>query len=1262
MEFKFHFILLILLFFSKKICSENNFEFKLVNENMKKGTYISSTISENGYLYIVTGPDEVFPGEPVRYLMRMNLDTLSLNYYRDYPIYNMNKGFSKVDSYSFSSKGYYLFNIGQGWYENVNLQREDLCTSTGKELEILNGNRGKMFKKLGSFYYFIFISQNDHLIVLKMRIKDYHEECDVPNFEFISHDIKILVNNDKDMISCDSTRDNNYILCAYPDKYNYVNLVFYNTEPRIEVNYQYPDLIESFHFIKLLYMKDDSNFILMYSINEKTTRLRYFKNKKHYTEDKLGSIIRSTNTYLDIFDSQNHGYSGSNDIVISGTDKVIKVYGDATSNIIIITIIQFYENDSYMTVKIYNMKNGNGFNYFQQSRISMARDSIVFCASAEKNNIRRPGYSLINYPYVADKILRSSNISVKDLDLKLDTIFHVTPKLKILNIPFPIVIRNNSKIIKNGDELELNDVLTILLYRTNESNFIIEYQAIARGNDSGYEYIKKYPANREIKDYNDIFIEGRKGQMTVDIKNCLDGFYPKEDDINLCSALLFSGYYFDIKNKIWRICPFPCGDCGAPINSTHKNCSNCLVDYFLTEDTKYCYKETLENYYIDGDTLRRCHKNCLYCSTGSKNDTNMKCTKCYPNWYMTVDTNSCYDKIIENYYIDGDTLRRCHKNCLFCSTGSKNDTNMKCIKCYPNFYMTEDTDSCYNKVIENYYLDGDTLRRCHKNCLYCSTGSKNDTNMKCIKCYSNWYLTEDTNSCYDKVIENYYIDGDTLRRCHKNCLYCSTGSKNDTNMKCTKCYPNWYMTVDTNSCYDKIIENYYIDGDTLRRCHKNCLFCSTGSKNDTNMKCIKCYPNFYMTEDTDSCYNKVIENYYLDGDTLRRCHKNCLYCSTKGTNYTHMNCLKCYDKWYLTEDTMSCYSDIIDNYYLYNKTNLKRCHKNCLHCITNEYDNNYMNCTKCFENFYMTEDTNSCYDKVIDNYYLDNTILRRCHKNCLKCSKKETNSTYMNCLKCQNNFYMTEDTNSCYNEEINNYYKDNNTLRRCHPNCLKCSIGSKNNNYMNCTKCQNNFYMTEDTKSCYDNVIDNYYKENYTLRRCHENCLRCSTGSKNNTYMNCTKCIKNFFMTEDTSSCYDYIPNNYYLDNSTSQLRRCFSRCTNCIGAKNNITQNCLGCSNDTYYYKKDTFDCILKEEITKGETKEFSNKDSKYFYIFIGIFIAAILIFIIICVFYKVKEKKEKKEQKEENNEQNNKTKDYISLQNKSDEESSNDPNIIND
>ena len=68
----------------------------------------------------------------------------------------------------------------------------------------------------------------------------------------------------------------------------------------------------------------------------------------------------------------------------------------------------------------------------------------------------------------------------------------------------------------------------------------------------------------------------------------------------------------------------------------------------------------------------------------------------------------------------------------------------------------------------------------------------------------------------------------------------------------------------------------------------------------------------------------------------------------------------------------------------------------------------------------MTEDTYSCYNSVIDNYFLEDNKLKRCHENCLQCSSRQNK----NCKKCQNNLYLTEDYKSCYEKGIDNYFLD----------------------------------------------------------------------------------------------------------------------------------------------------------------------------------------------------------------------------------------------
>ena len=73
----------------------------------------------------------------------------------------------------------------------------------------------------------------------------------------------------------------------------------------------------------------------------------------------------------------------------------------------------------------------------------------------------------------------------------------------------------------------------------------------------------------------------------------------------------------------------------------------------------------------------------------------------------------------------------------------------------------------------------------------------------------------------------------------------------------------------------------------------NCLICYSKPINDTFMR-YKFYPsNYYLTEGTDSCYDKAVDNYYLviNDKKLKRCHPNCLSYYSSQINETFMNCI-----------------------------------------------------------------------------------------------------------------------------------------------------------------------------------------------------------------------------------------------------------------------------------------------------------------------------------------------------------------------------------
>ena len=382
----------------------------------------------------------------------------------------------------------------------------------------------------------------------------------------------------------------------------------------------------------------------------------------------------------------------------------------------------------------------------------------------------------------------------------------------------------------------------------------------------------------------------------------------------------------------------------------------------------------------------------------------------------------CYDSLpINRYYIDGSSYHPCHYSCDGCTHGIN-----KCDNCEDGFYRREGDDTntiCYSEY-PGYYLEGNILKPCDTSCETCLGATNND----CIKCNNNYFFTEDTHSCIDvDNSNNYYLDGIIFRKCHPNCLKCSS-SPTINSMKCISCQPSFYMTEDSQSCYQGEINNYYFNytEEQYKKCHPNCLTCNTSYINSTHMNCLTCKNDYFITEDTNSCYNYIVENYYFDFEhrTLRRCHPKCLYCTGAPINNTYMNCLVCQQGYIITEDTNSCYYNIpIDNYYLDNINIIfRRCHHNCYLCSDAPESYYNQNCITCKNNdYYMTEDTHSCYRKAIDNYYFDTNMFRRCKKNCLLCYDIANEETFMNCIRCYKD-YLTKDRNTCYNYIKNNVY------------------------------------------------------------------------------------------------------------------------------------------------------------------------------------------------------------------------------------------------
>ena len=699
MDNKILIIFLFFIFVSKKVIISEfvnyKFNFTLVDETMKPGTFISPTISEDGYLYIVTGHDEdIKNNQSRRYIIKYDLETLSLveQYY-----YNLSYGFHAGEAYAFNDRSQYIFSSSFSDANNShNYEVRNLKTyGINFQDNSIYGMR-RFFKKADSFYYFFHFDENNYLYMKKMVIAYYVNN--IPYFDIIKENRKMELTYTS-MISCDLTKDNNYILCSLFRENERAWLIALDKD--FEIIYDYVDeerLQTRFKdgFIKIIYLKENSVFVMMNSIDDKTTRLRYFNYLNDHIEDKLYPVIKKD--YLDIENTQTNPNYGCNDIIALNSEKIIKIFGNDLSNNVIITIIQFYDYDTAMSIKIYKMFNENGFRNLKQSRISFLKNSFVFCASAIKNNIRRPGFFIINYPNSIDGNLETDRILINKWIKLENKLFLINAKLKIINIPkdFKLISKTESiEIIEDG-EYELNDELILKQYRINEGPYILQYQAIARGYDFGYSYLIKYPEDKNLIN-EEILVEGRHGYITIDFKNCLNGYYNFDKDANLCSNEKPKNYYLDEKEKMYKECPSTCEECLAP-EGENVNCLVCKNNFYLTEDTNACYEKEIDGYIYIPETkkLAKCHKNCLRCNARPVDDTHQKCSICPKNFYMTIDTESCYDKAPDNYYLDVLTkkYKRCYSSCFNC-LGPANKDTMNCVNCLSDeYFFRKDIKNC----------------------------------------------------------------------------------------------------------------------------------------------------------------------------------------------------------------------------------------------------------------------------------------------------------------------------------------------------------------------------------------------------------------------------------------------------------------------------------------------------------------------------------------------------------------------------------------
>ena len=261
------------------------------------------------------------------------------------------------------------------------------------------------------------------------------------------------------------------------------------------------------------------------------------------------------------------------------------------------------------------------------------------------------------------------------------------------------------------------------------------------------------------------------------------------------------------------------------------------LDFFLYTNS---YEENY-NYYLNYCKYKIyiCNHACQTCSNYSDSNESPHCLTCEENYYTKIDeidNSNCfhYKHLIEFYYFNS-TLKlfdKCNKACLYCSNNSNDDNNTLCINemCNENYaYLSDNSKQCYlnNLTIQNYYINSDNsiFDLCNSACLYCSEGSNDINETKCIakQCNDKYtYLIDNENNCIltTRIIEKYYYNNITniFEKCNDACLTCSNYSSNIYDTKCfNKSCNNGYAYLINNEtvCFliTSQIEGYYYDNE-----------------------------------------------------------------------------------------------------------------------------------------------------------------------------------------------------------------------------------------------------------------------------------------------------------------------------------------------------------------------------------------------------------------------------------------------------------------
>ena len=260
-------------------------------------------------------------------------------------------------------------------------------------------------------------------------------------------------------VSCDYSRDYKYYLCSYFYGSKNFGISVFSNELKLINNYQYNTnfMEENDYFNKIVYLRDKNKFISINSENNNIIRLRYLEIDKNGNLQNILNIKNNKNDYIDINGTQSNPYISSNDLISLESDKIIKIFTEESKDIIF-SKIQFYNDDTILTVKTTKMSFDKISSLINPKLIIWKNDLIVTIGNKEEiNSNYKVSFFSLGYPNANEDKIITENKNFNLLLPKMDqNFFSLKLYYKVLSIPegFKFINVLNNKEIKVGNYLD----------------------------------------------------------------------------------------------------------------------------------------------------------------------------------------------------------------------------------------------------------------------------------------------------------------------------------------------------------------------------------------------------------------------------------------------------------------------------------------------------------------------------------------------------------------------------------------------------------------------------------------------------------------------------------------------------------------------------------------------------------------------------------------------------------------------------------------